>query len=182
MASNPAFSLYPTSNLSVQISDDFLSRIEVLRGHTYGYLTFPWDFNMTLRSVEQGGRGRCPLHLHPRFYFPSQRSSDYCRHRQLAPSLGLLQQRCVFSLLDGIPRFIYRTRATEIDLIQFLIQPDNYTDGQVFGLQVTDAPQVLNIVATLKPPSLPLSYTSTELTLPVYRSGDDFKRTNQKTT
>jgi hypothetical protein len=51
--------------------------------------------------------------------------------------------------------------------MQFLIQPDGSSDGQDFRLQITDAPKVLSIVTTPMPASLPLSYNSTELTLPL---------------
>ena len=66
--------------------------------------------------------------------------------------------------------------------MQFLIQPDGSSDGQDFRLQITDAPKVLNIVTTPTPASLPLSYNSTELTLPLCGSGVDFEKTDQKMT
>ena len=34
-----------------QVSDGFFSRIEVPRGHTDGYMAFPWGFNVTIQSV-----------------------------------------------------------------------------------------------------------------------------------
>jgi hypothetical protein len=34
-----------------QISKDFFSRIDVPRGHSDGYLTFPWGLNITIQSV-----------------------------------------------------------------------------------------------------------------------------------
>ena len=58
--------------------------------------------------------------------------------------------------------------------MQYLIQPDNYTDGQVFRLQVTDVPKVLDIATSPQPASLPLSYTSTEITLPMCGPGSDY--------
>ena len=64
--------------------------------------------------------------------------------------------------------------------MQFLLQPDNSSDGEVFRLQITDAPEILSIVTTPKPVSLPLSYTGTELTLPMCGSGVDFKHTHQQ--
>ena len=47
-------------------------------------------------------------------------------------------------------------------------------------LQITDAPKVLTIVATPTPASLPLSYDSTELTLPLCGSGVDFEKADKK--
>ena len=66
--------------------------------------------------------------------------------------------------------------------MQFLIQPDGSSDVQDFRLQITDAPKVLSIVTTPTPASLPLSYNSTGLTLPLCGSGVDFKKTDQKMT
>ena len=34
-----------------QISEGFFSRVDVPRGHTNGYMTFPWGFDVTLRAV-----------------------------------------------------------------------------------------------------------------------------------
>ena len=59
--------------------------------------------------------------------------------------------------------------------MQFLIQPDPSAESQVFRTQITDAPEVLNIVTTPSPASLPLSYESTELTLPMCGPGADSK-------
>ena len=66
----------------------------------------------------------------------------------------------------------------EIDSMQFLLQPDHSSDGEVFRPQVTDAREILSIVTTPKPVSLPLSNTGTELTLPMRGSGVDFKHTH----
>lgn len=66
--------------------------------------------------------------------------------------------------------------------MQFLLQPDNSPDGQVFRIQITDAPDILSIVTTPKPVSLPLTYNSTEITLPMCGSGVDFKHTHKKMT
>lgn len=66
--------------------------------------------------------------------------------------------------------------------MQFLISPDGSPDDQVFRIQITDMPEVLSVVTTPKPASLPLSYDNTELTLPVCGPGADFKDTNQKMT
>ena len=49
-----------------------------------------------------------------------------------------------------------RTGAAEVDGTRYLIQLDNYTDSQVFRLQVTDVPEVLYIVTTPRPASVPL--------------------------
>ena len=49
--------------------------------------------------------------------------------------------------------------------MQLLLQPDNTSEGQVFRLQVTDAPEVFSTVTTPKPVSLPLSYDGAELIL-----------------
>ena len=66
--------------------------------------------------------------------------------------------------------------AAEIDSMpQLLAQPDN-SDGQVIRLQMTDAPEVLIIITPRESPSLPLSYTGTELLFSVCRSGVDFKK------
>ena len=67
--------------------------------------------------------------------------------------------------------------------MQFSVQPDNTTaEGQVFRVQITDAPETLSIVTTPKPVSLPLSYTSTDLTLPMCGPGVDFENTDKKMT
>ena len=68
----------------------------------------------------------------------------------------------------------------EIDSMQFLLQPDYSSDGEVFRLQITDAPEILSIDTRPKPVSLPLSYTGTELTLPMCGSRVDFKHTHQQ--
>ena len=57
--------------------------------------------------------------------------------------------------------------------MQFLIQPDSGLESQVFRTQITDAPEVLSIVTTPSPVSGPLSFTSTELTLPMCGPGAD---------
>ena len=64
--------------------------------------------------------------------------------------------------------------------MQFLVQQDNVPNSQVFRIQINDAPEVLSIVTTPTPASHPLSYNSTELTLPMCGSGVDFKHTHQK--
>jgi len=64
--------------------------------------------------------------------------------------------------------------------MQLLLQPDNTSEGQVFRLQVTDAPGVLTAVTTPKPVSLPLSYESTELTLPMCGPGAHSRHADQK--
>ena len=64
--------------------------------------------------------------------------------------------------------------------MQMLLQPDNTSEGQVFRLQVTDAPEILTAVTTPKPASLPLSYDGTELTLPMCGPGADFNDPDQK--
>ena len=65
--------------------------------------------------------------------------------------------------------------------MQFLLQPDHSTEeGQVFKIQITDAPKVLKIVTEPTPASLPLSYHSTELTLPMCGSGVDFEKRKKK--
>ena len=69
-------------------------------------------------------------------------------------------------------------RYTEIDLVQFLLQPDCSSDDEVFRFQITDAPEILRVVATPKPVSPPLSYTGTELALPRCGSGVDFRYTH----
>ena len=69
-----------------------------------------------------------------------------------------------------------------VDSVQYLIQSDSDTEEQVFRLEVTDAPEVLSIVTTPKPESLPLSYESTELTLPMCGPGADFKHGDMKMT
>ena len=65
--------------------------------------------------------------------------------------------------------------------MQFLLQPDYAPPtSHVLKVQISDAPEVLSIVTTPKPVSLPLSYDSTELTLPMCGSGVDFERTDGK--
>ena len=58
--------------------------------------------------------------------------------------------------------------------MQLLLQPDNVAAGQAFRLQVTDAPDVVSIVTTPKPETLPPAFESTELTLPFCGPGADF--------
>jgi len=60
--------------------------------------------------------------------------------------------------------------------MQFLVQSDPATEDQVFRIQITDAPKVLSIVTTPKPESIDLSYTSTEITLPMCGPGADPKK------
>ena len=57
--------------------------------------------------------------------------------------------------------------------MQFLIQPENDPESQVFRIQITDAPQTLSIVTTPSPASQPLSFDSTEITLPMCGPGSD---------
>jgi len=66
--------------------------------------------------------------------------------------------------------------------MQYLIQPDSDDETQVFRLQITDAPDLLNIVTTPKPVSLPLSYENTELTFPMCGPGADFEDGDMKMT
>ena len=33
------------------VSEDFFSRVDVSRGHSDGYMTFPWGLNITMKSV-----------------------------------------------------------------------------------------------------------------------------------
>ena len=63
--------------------------------------------------------------------------------------------------------------------MQLLVQPDN-SDTRVFWLHITSAPEVPNITTSPEPASLPLSYTGTELTFSVCRSGVDFKKPHQE--
>ena len=66
--------------------------------------------------------------------------------------------------------------------MQFLVQPDNSPEGQVFRLQVTDVPEILSIATTPKPAPLSLTLTNTELAVPMCGSGVDFEKTDQKMT
>ena len=66
-------------------------------------------------------------------------------------------------------------RYTEIDSMEFLLQPDCPSDDEVFRFQITDAPEILSVVTTPKPVFPPLSYTGTELTIPRCGSGVDFR-------
>ena len=68
----------------------------------------------------------------------------------------------------------------EINSMHFLLQLDYFSDGEVFRLQITDAPEILSIAMTPKPASTPLSYTCTELALPMCGSGVGFKHTYQQ--
>lgn len=58
--------------------------------------------------------------------------------------------------------------------MQYLAQPDGVGDGQVFRLQITDSPDTLSIVTTPQPVGLPLSYNSTEITVPLCGPGADY--------
>jgi len=64
--------------------------------------------------------------------------------------------------------------------MQLSLQPDGYPDGEVFRIRVTDTPEILSIVTTPIPTSLPLTYNSTELTLPLCGPGADFENTRQE--
>jgi hypothetical protein len=64
--------------------------------------------------------------------------------------------------------------------MQLFLQPDNSAEVQVFRIQITDAPEVLNVLTEPKPSSLPLSFNSSEITLPMCGSGVDFETTGQK--
>lgn len=66
--------------------------------------------------------------------------------------------------------------------MQYLAQPDSGIDDQVFRLQITDVPDLLSIVTTPKPVSLPLSFESTELTLPLCGPGADYEDGDMKMT
>ena len=70
----------------------------------------------------------------------------------------------------------------EVDSVQYLIQPDDGPEEQVFRLQITDVPDLLNIVTTPKPVSLPLSYENTVLTFPMCGPGADFENGESKMT
>jgi hypothetical protein len=64
--------------------------------------------------------------------------------------------------------------------MQYFIQSEDGGEDQEFRLQITDAPDVLNIVTTPQPVSLPLSYENTVLTLPMCGPGADFENGDQK--
>jgi len=66
--------------------------------------------------------------------------------------------------------------------MQFLLQPDVSFEGNVFRIQITDVPEILSIVTTPTPASLPLSYEDTEITLPMCGPGANFEHTHQKMT
>jgi len=66
--------------------------------------------------------------------------------------------------------------------MQFLLQPDGSFEGNVFRIQITGVPEILSIVTTPTPASLPLSYENTEITLPMCGPGADFEHTHQKMT
>ena len=51
-----------------------------------------------------------------------------------------------------------------------------------FRPQIADGPEILSVVMTPKPVSLPLSYSGTELTLPMYGSGLDLEHNRQQIT
>ena len=57
--------------------------------------------------------------------------------------------------------------------MQYLAQPDGSAEGQVFRLQVTDVPDLLNIVTTPKPEIVPPPFENTVLTLPFCGPGAD---------
>lgn len=64
--------------------------------------------------------------------------------------------------------------------MQYLAQPDNVSLGQLFRFQATDKPEAFSIVTTPKPVGLPLSYTGTEITLPMCGPGAKDKAGNEK--
>ena len=64
--------------------------------------------------------------------------------------------------------------------MQYLAQPDNSLETQVFRIQITNAPDTLSIITMPKPASLPFTYNTTELTLPLCGPGADFENTDQK--
>ena len=56
--------------------------------------------------------------------------------------------------------------------MQFLAQLDHVSsEDQVFRLQVTDDPEILSVVTTPKPVGVPVSYDSSEITLPTCAPG-----------
>ena len=63
--------------------------------------------------------------------------------------------------------------------MQLTLERDDSLDGQVFRIQITDVPDILNIVTTPTPASLPLGYNSTEISLLMCGPGSDFKNTSQ---
>jgi len=76
---------------------------------------------------------------------------------------------------------VFSTRVAEIDSMQ-LLQPGGPPGTQVFRIQITDDPEILNIVTTPRPTSLPLAHNNTEITLPMCGPGADFENTDQKMT
>ena len=60
--------------------------------------------------------------------------------------------------------------------MQYLGQAGGVDKGQVFRIQVTDAPEILSIETTPKPVGLPLAYNGTEITLPMCGPGADPKK------
>ena len=75
----------------------------------------------------------------------------------------------------------YFQHAAEIDSMQ-LLQPGGPPGSQVFRIQITDDPEILNIVTTPTPASFPLAHNNTEMTLPMCGPGADFESTDQKMT
>ena len=57
--------------------------------------------------------------------------------------------------------------------MQYLAQPDSYSEGQAFRIQLTDAPDAFKIVTTPKPVGIPIYFNTTEITLPMCGPGAD---------
>lgn len=62
--------------------------------------------------------------------------------------------------------------------MQYLVQPDNGSEVQAFRLQITDVPELFNVVTTPTPVSLPLTYENSQLTLPLCGPGAEHEHNN----
>jgi hypothetical protein len=154
------------------------------RAHTDGTMIFPWGLQYPVQSVGS-------LKHTWGYKNMADSLSALVRGTVLLPNLlpipvGTLNW---FQAWDnaGKGAFIFPLRVTfrsayielfaEVDSLQYLAQPDYTSSGQLFRLQITDQPETLSIVTTPKPVGLPLSYTGTEITLPMCGPGADV---NQK--
>lgn len=63
-----------------------------------------------------------------------------------------------------------------------LLQPGNSPQSQAFSIQIINVPDILSVVTTPTPTSLPLTYSSNKLTPPMCGPGADLGNRDQKMT
>jgi len=169
-------------SVSGQVADGLFSRMDIPRAHMTGYMVLPSGHNITL------DRGIGTL-KHTWSHRPmADRLSAYVRGTGFISDPPATVNWYQAWDLPGngmydlsLPWHVFSTRVAEIDSMQ-LLQPGGPPGSQVSRIQITDDPEILNIVTTPTPTSLPLSHNNTEITLPMCGPGADFENTDRKMT